>query len=187
VIEYGSGSRHDRRVWWFAALVTVPTALAAIALIWPGRQIAEEMRARPGSTATVSPSIAAPTAARPTPPDQDERGRVAAGIAELLGAQPILFGPDTADLPRRSAESVRRVAELLVSAPAVTVHVEGHVADTPGSPEVARRLSKRRAEAVADALVAGGVDRTRITTADVGGERPLATPELSRRVEISVR
>jgi outer membrane protein OmpA-like peptidoglycan-associated protein len=64
--------------------------------------------------------------------------------------------------------------------------VEGHVADTPGGPDVAQRLSDQRAAVVAEALVAAGVPAERITMRGVGAMRPLATPEESRRVEITI-
>jgi outer membrane protein OmpA-like peptidoglycan-associated protein len=188
VTGHGLGARHRSRVWWFAALVMLPAALAGIALLWLGRDLAGELSTRPAPAATVPPSVAAPTAAVPTqpPPGVGERERVSAGLVAALAEQPILFDPDSAELTGPSAEAVRRIAALLAAAPEVPVLVEGHVADTPGSPEVAQRLSERRAEVVTDALVAAGVDRARITARGRGAEHPLATPVLSRRVEVSV-
>jgi outer membrane protein OmpA-like peptidoglycan-associated protein len=199
-------SRRVRRARWFAALVAVPAVLAGLALVWPGRQMSDDLRHpseqaldAAGLAGTVTadaaqadPVPAAPTAAQPTPGKGDalapaERERLVAQLAEVLSAAPIVFGPDTADLPGPSAASVQRMAELLVAVPAAPVLVEGHVADTPGSVEVEQRLSERRAVVVAEALEAAGVDRSRITTRGRGAELPLATPALSRRAEISIQ
>jgi len=62
--------------------------------------------------------------------------------------------------------------------------VAGYAADTPGPPQVAQRLSERRAQVVVDALVAAGVRRERLVVAGRGSADPLATPAQSRRVEI---
>ncbi len=50
---------------------------------------------------------------------------------------------------------------------------------------MAQRLSERRAQVVVDALVAAGVRRERLVAVGRGATDPLATPALSRRVEIS--
>jgi outer membrane protein OmpA-like peptidoglycan-associated protein len=119
--------------------------------------------------------------APPEPPDP-----TLTDVAHVLATQPIRFTPDSSMLAGPAAETVRRVAELLVAGPPVPVVVEGHVADTPGGPDAVQRLSDRRAAVVAEALVAAGVPAERITARGVGATRPLATPEESRRVEITV-
>jgi outer membrane protein OmpA-like peptidoglycan-associated protein len=102
-------------------------------------------------------------------------------------AGPVRFTADSAALEGEAVDTVRAVAAVLAVAPEATVVLTGHVADTPGSPEGAQALSLRRAEAVADALVTGGVDRTRITTAGRGAAEPLDTRAASRRVEFEIR
>jgi outer membrane protein OmpA-like peptidoglycan-associated protein len=139
-------------------------------------------------TAPTAPSAAAPaapgtTSAGLTPA---ERERVTGELAAIVNPNPILFWPDSAALPGPSAATVTRVAALLRATPAAHVELEGHVADTPGGPEVARTLSERRAVTVADALVAAGVDRSRIRTVGRGGAEPLPDRAASRRVEITI-
>lgn len=107
-------------------------------------------------------------------------------LGVLLGAAPVRFRADSAELAGPAAVTVRQVAELLVAEPVALIDVEGHVADTPGGAAAAQALSARRAQVVADALVAAGVQRRRITVRGVGAQAPLATPAASRRVEISV-
>jgi outer membrane protein OmpA-like peptidoglycan-associated protein len=135
----------------------------------------------------VPPPVPAPTGARPTPAtaatpaatDQDRR-------AAALAARPIVFAADSAELDAPAAATVQEWGELLVAAPDLQVLVEGHAADTPGGVEAGQRLSEHRAEVVAEALAAAGVGAERVRARGRGAELPLATVELSRRVEISI-
>jgi outer membrane protein OmpA-like peptidoglycan-associated protein len=171
-------------LWWFVALFAVPAVLAGLALLWAGPPTPATSPGAP-PTASPSPLPAAPAVvADPTPPAPPDP--MPTQLVELLATQPVRFTADCAELAEPQAGTVRRVAELLVAGPAVPVLVEGHVADTPGGPEAVQQLSDRRAAVVADALVAAGVPAERITARGVGATRPLATPEESRRVEITI-
>lgn len=182
------------RLWWSVALIAVPAVLAGLALLWTGPSTpagppvasADVLPAAPASVLpTVPASAPAPVvAADPTPAEPPDP--MLAQVAEVLAGQPIRFTADSAVLAESSATTVRHVAELLVAGPAVPVLLEGHVADTPGGPDAVQRLSDQRAAAVAEALVAAGVPAERITARGVGSTRPLATPEESRRVEITI-
>ncbi|MEJ3653805.1 OmpA family protein [Actinomycetes bacterium KLBMP 9759] len=170
--------------------------------IGAGRSAAEVAAAVPGVRAVrigtsevteISPQGTAPTAAVPTaaPPPSAVLSPTAAtlltaAIGEAVTAAPITFAPDSDELTGDPAATVRRVAELLVAEPAARIAVDGFVADTPGSPETAVDLSQRRAAVVADTLVAGGVDRARITATGRGAANQLDSAAASRRVEISV-
>jgi outer membrane protein OmpA-like peptidoglycan-associated protein len=169
-------------LWWFVALLVVPAALASFALVWPGPAAPP---APPAEEAAALPAVRAPVVAG-NPPSAPQADQLRAQLAEVLAAQPIRFGADSAELSGPPAGTVQRVAELLVTGPPVPVLVEGHVADTPGGLEAVRELSERRAAVVAEALVASGVPAERISTTGLGAERPLATVEESRRVEITV-
>lgn len=175
------------RVGWWAALVMVPLALAAVALAAPGVPGLTPVMSVPMPVPAPNEGEAAPTAAGPAPaavPDAD-RARVAIGA--LVAAAAVTFPPDSAQLTGAPAGTVARVAAVLRDAPAAAVQLVGYCADSPGPPAVAQRLSEQRAVVVADALVAAGVDRARISTAGRGAADPLATPAASRRVEITVR
>lgn len=243
--EHGRGPSLSARVWWLAALVGVPLALAGTALLWPGPQLADDLRGRAesaleaaglgpvsvsvtgrdalldgvpsgaeraavetvsgvpgvravevGSVAPLLPPPPAPPQALPSgsppvdPPDAlsaAARQQLADRLGAVVGAAPITFAPDRAELDGPAAATVRRVGELLAAEPAGRVDVDGYVADTPGGPEIAQRLSDERAAVVADALVAAGVARDHITARGRGATRPLDTRAASRRVEISVR
>jgi outer membrane protein OmpA-like peptidoglycan-associated protein len=174
-------SRRMRWAWWTAALLVVPATLAFVAVLGPGRPPAAEVR-----VAAPAP-VPAPTGARPTPvttttPVAPDRERLAATLA----ARPIVFAADSAELDAAGAATAQELGELLAAAPDLPVLVEGHAADTPGGVEAGQRLSERRAEVVAAALTAAGVGAERVRGHGRGAELPLATVELSRRVEISI-
>jgi outer membrane protein OmpA-like peptidoglycan-associated protein len=154
------------RLGWWAVLVTVlvAVALAGLAQVRPGAPII-----------AVDPPVA--NAA----PVLGPRASTAAALAAL----PVTFAADSAALS--DPVTVQRVADVLYGDPAADVLIVGYSADTPGPPEVAQRLSERRAAAVADALVASGVDRARLTTSGLGEADPLPTTAASRRVEIRIR
>lgn len=181
---------------WFGALVTVPAVLAGVTLVWPGPRLVDELQARSwtGIDRADESTRNPPPALVPTEPDEPaadqgsraQRALLDVRLAGVLAAGPVTFAADSAALTGPSAQTVQQVAELLRAAPSVPVLLDGHVADTPGSPEAAILLSRERASVVAAALVDGGVDPGRITTRGLGASRPLSTREASRRVEISV-
>lgn len=84
-----------------------------------------------------------------------------------------------------------RVARLLTTKTQKAVAVEGHT-DSDGSAQLNDSLSKARAAAVAEALLARGVQTARISTAGYSFNRPVASnsteagKRLNRRVEIIV-
>ena len=76
--------------------------------------------------------------------------------------------------------------------PNTSFYIDGYT-DNVGSAAVNKRLSKARAQAVANALVKDGVARNRLVVRGFGKEHPLcsnATPEgrqCNRRVEVLIR
>lgn len=157
------------RATWLAALIVVPLALAVLGLLWPAPQMLHPFDNVPPVPAPLDPG--------------PQRVTLAAALAS---AGSITFAADRADLVGSSATTVERVAHLLGTGPGPQVALTGYAADASGPAEVAQRLSERRAGVVADALVAAGVARDRIVVAGRGTADPLATPEQSRRVEISL-
>jgi outer membrane protein OmpA-like peptidoglycan-associated protein len=85
----------------------------------------------------------------------------------------ILFVADSVTLDPAARRRVDDLAELLVRYPSVRVTLTGHIAIPVGSEAEAVRFSERRAQAVADALVAGGVDVARIDVVGAGSSRPV--------------
>jgi outer membrane protein OmpA-like peptidoglycan-associated protein len=103
----------------------------------------------------------------------------------------VLFRTDSADLLPGAATSLDRVAAFLRAHPGVQVGVDGHT-DSTGSADHNLALSQRRANAVRQALVARGVEPTRIVAQGMGETAPVASNDtadgrqLNRRVEVIV-
>ncbi|MCE0762643.1 OmpA family protein [Pseudonocardia kujensis] len=176
-----AGVGRSRRALWIAAAVLVPAVLASIGLLWV-RPAPEGPGPGRGAPVTAPPSSAAvPTAATAPPP-----GVVVdrSGVERLLAGAPLLFDGESARLRPATAATVAQLGGMLETMPGVPVRLVGHTADLPGPAERAVRLSRERAEAVAAALLAVGVEPQRITVDGVGDAGPLGTPEASRRVEV---
>jgi OOP family OmpA-OmpF porin len=90
-----------------------------------------------------------------------------------------------------SFASLNILSQTLKDAPEWTLKLSGHT-DNTGSTAFNLNLSKKRAEAVKNYLVAQGIDPKRITTEGLGSTKPIAsndTPqgrEANRRVEFLV-
>jgi outer membrane protein OmpA-like peptidoglycan-associated protein len=109
----------------------------------------------------------------------------------VISLSDILFDVDEATLKPGAEASVRRIAAVLQQYPQHEIAVEGHT-DATGPDAYNQRLSEQRAASVREALVRGGVDAARITSAGFGESRPVAgndTPagrQQNRRVEVVV-
>ncbi|MEO5928309.1 MAG: OmpA family protein, partial [Candidatus Kapaibacterium sp.] len=84
----------------------------------------------------------------------------------------IEFDYDKASIRPESAPRIAEVAEALRANPAMELEIRGHT-DDRGGDEYNMKLSGDRARAVADALVALGIDRKRMTVVGFGKTRPL--------------
>ncbi len=104
----------------------------------------------------------------------------------------VLFDFDKAVIKDSFKPKLDEIAELLKQHPDIKVYVDGHT-DTAGPADYNMKLSERRARAVADYLIARGVDADRIMVRAFGETRlavptPDNTPEpRNRRVEIRRR
>ncbi|RKF16146.1 OmpA family protein [Roseovarius spongiae] len=105
--------------------------------------------------------------------------------------QDILFAVDSARVNNSLRGDLLTVADSLRSYPDTTVQVVGHT-DSTGAAAYNQGLSERRANAVADVLMDGGVGFGRIQTFGRGEDQPVAsnlTDEgraQNRRVEIVI-
>ncbi len=104
----------------------------------------------------------------------------------------VLFDVNKATFNRTEAGPyLDRVARLLTTKTQKAVAIEGHT-DSDGSAPLNDSLSKARAAAVAEALLARGVQAPRVGTAGYSFNRPVASnttdagKRLNRRVEIIV-
>jgi outer membrane protein OmpA-like peptidoglycan-associated protein len=118
---------------------------------------------------------------------------------EALDAEPIqpvgfimYFRPDSAKPSAESLELLPRVIDAIRTRKSTNIVVSGHT-DAVSTVDYNHRLSLRRATAVADMLVAKGIDRQNIQITYHGKGNPLVpTPDgvpepRNRRVEITVR
>lgn len=114
---------------------------------------------------------------------------VDASLNELVQLEPILFQTGTAEIDAASQPTIDRAVEILKLFPDASVEIGGHT-DSTGDPAFNQDLSQRRAQAVLDALVAGGVESD-LTAVGYGPDQPVgdnATPEgrtQNRRIEFT--
>jgi outer membrane protein OmpA-like peptidoglycan-associated protein len=148
----------------------------------------------PAPTAPAPPQAEMPTVAempgslpvdKPAPPSLSPppAGIPAAArapiVKELLGrAKEIRFEGATSKLSPVSLPLVGELAEALVREPGVRIEIVSHTASS-GDVKKDLALSRRRAEAVKDALVAKEVATDRLVTTGRGAEDPIA-PNITR-------
>jgi len=113
---------------------------------------------------------------------QTERGMV-------LTLGDVLFDLDAATLKPGAALTIDRLAGFLAEHPETRIMIEGHT-DSTGPDAYNQELSRRRAQAVAGALLERGVQSTRFTVIGRGEAYPVAGNDTAagrqqnRRVEI---
>jgi outer membrane protein OmpA-like peptidoglycan-associated protein len=109
----------------------------------------------------------------------------------VISLSDILFDVNQATLKAGAAQNIARISTVLKQYPDKQIAVEGHT-DSDGSDSYNQDLSERRAAAVREALVAGGVTAGIITSRGFGESQPVATnatpvgKQQNRRVEIVV-
>jgi outer membrane protein OmpA-like peptidoglycan-associated protein len=116
--------------------------------------------------------------------------RVGEGIKITFGSD-ILFDVGRADLKEATKRQLTDFAQTLNKYPDTNILIEGH-ADATGSDDLNQRLSKQRADAVADYLTSLGVKGNRIDEKGYGETQPIADNgteagrSKNRRVDIAV-
>lgn len=104
----------------------------------------------------------------------------------------IYFDYDQFALSEQALQTIQYYAQVAMENPTKKMILEGHT-DDRGTPEYNLALGEKRAKAVAQAMVALGVESDRIEANSFGEEYPVAfdkTEEawsLNRRVEITIR
>ena len=116
-------------------------------------------------------------------------GIAMAGLAACAPQPPanrfvVFYTNRSVELDQPARAVVRDAVAAAKSVPSAPVIVSGY-ADLAGSPDAAERLSLRRAQAVADSMVASGIAANRMQLRPRGAE--VGEPGLeSRRVEIRI-
>lgn len=109
------------------------------------------------------------------------------GVVITLGD--VLFETGESELKPEAANNVRDVVELLTTEADKSIRIEGHT-DSQGNADFNQRLSELRAQSVERALVAEGIDPTRITVIGQGEDFPIASNDTqegrskNRRVDV---
>ena len=103
----------------------------------------------------------------------------------------ISFDVGKSQLNRQGENAVATLGRSLQQYPKRKIRLEGHT-DATGSAALNDRLSKQRADAVREILVASGLDGEFITTTGLGSTKPVASNALpdgrkkNRRVEVII-
>lgn len=103
----------------------------------------------------------------------------------------ILFATNKSELSPASREALTKFATSLKNSPDTDVTIYGHT-DNTGTRAVNERISKERADAVANFLVGQGISRSRLTTEGLAFDQPVADNSTAegraqnRRVEIYI-
>lgn len=92
---------------------------------------------------------------------------------QLGGIGNITFEVGSADITNEGSVAVDSAAAFLSQDPGARIEIHGHT-DSDGEAETNQVLSQQRAEAVLTALVARGIDPTRMTAVGFGESQPIA-------------
>jgi len=182
-------------------------AASGAALAQPDAEQTQLLCELTGDCADAGANDAAPAATVPTAPSGEPRssatrgftftratGSEAPAAAPVAAATPerrpsravdlrITFPPNSTALASDAQARLRNVAAVL-GTPVLAgrrLRIEGHT-DSSGSAAANLDLSRRRAQSVADFLIAAGVDRTRLDVVGYGASRPLpgVAPQAAR-------
>lgn len=116
--------------------------------------------------------------------------RVGEGI-KITFDSGLLFNFDSYALKPATKDNLIEMASTLKDYKETNILIEGHT-DDKGSDEYNLKLSKDRAQAVRNFLIAQGVDPSRMTTQGYGESQPVATNDTAegrqqnRRVEVAI-
>ena len=139
--------------------------------------------------------------ASPTPGEAIETGSVETG-AETPGARacrglvdglaPVAFASSAAEIDAAGKRAIDELARIAGTCAGSTIQIHGHT-DGAGSAAANKRLSEKRARAVADELIKSGIDARRLEMIGHGATAPIApntTAEKrarNRRIEFTLK
>lgn len=113
-------------------------------------------------------------------------------VDTLLSGQTIEFQRRSFEITDAAAVILDRIVRILQQEPRIRLRVEGHT-DARGDPSFNFRLSRQRANAVRDYLIAHGIAAERVAAEGYGSTRPLVGPDdptasrVNRRIEFRLQ
>jgi len=112
------------------------------------------------------------------PSTSEHRAQSTSGYEQII-TKHFLFGPGEWQLKPESYETLDQVVTQLQQNVSLQLLIQGH-SDSRGSEDLNKKLSKKRAEAIAAYLVQKGVSPDRLTTVGYASSQPVATNETSK-------
>jgi len=192
----------QKRRSWLPLLLLAALALLAVPVIRglsARRGAVPEVPRAPIAERIETPTIPAPAAKAETPPSVKTPppapvaapAAPVAAISEINQLSPLHFKLSSTELTTQSQENLNQMASILGAHPELSIRIVSHT-DNTGTPEANQLLSEARSEAVKTMLVERNIDGSRIETAGMGHDQPIASNDSStgraenRRTEISV-
>lgn len=120
------------------------------------------------ATARVTVTVAAPPPVTEQPVTQSDEQWFAGNVRDVF------FDYDSAAIRPDGQQAITAAAQALAQRPNFRILIEGHC-DERGSTEYNLALGDERARAVKNALVAAGVNASRVNTTSFGKEKPACT------------
>ncbi|GFO62761.1 OmpA family protein [Geomonas paludis] len=143
----------------------------------------------PAAVAKPAPPVAQPAPAEEPPLEAVPAAEPTPGHYKYCVTLHGEFDIDKAAIRQEDKEQIKPVCEFMKQYPTTTAVIEGHT-DSVGTAEYNLDLSKRRAQAVVDYMVANcGIDRSRLEARGYGLARPVASNatdegrQANRRIE----
>ncbi|MEJ2165352.1 MAG: OmpA family protein [Desulfobacterales bacterium] len=135
------------------------------------------------------------TVQQPAPAPSGKTKKSMRGIQEVAPLPErkliIYFPPNSNELPEQYFETLNRIAAFLLQSPSASIDIKGYT-DSTGSYIYNVSVSEFRANTIKTYLVGRGVPPSRIKSAGLGPENPIATDDTeegrqkNRRVEVKV-
>lgn len=158
----------------------------------PASQSPPPAAEKPDPALETKPKADAPQKVEPSPPKVEDLALCRSDLMKLAAANPVHFARGSSTIDPSAVKALESLARAIMACPGVHIAVEGHT-DIEGNEAYNHRLSRKRAEAVADLLIRAGVPADEVRKAGFGTSRPVApnTSRLNRaknrRAEIVVR
>lgn len=108
--------------------------------------------------------------------DLGNPGAADSDSGNAMGIQTIFFPFDSFEIVGENRETLKSNIAIMKENPTVAVQIEGHC-DSRGGIQYNLALGEKRAAAVKQQMVAGGIAGSRITTISMGKEKPLEMGE----------